>query len=136
MKIKTSTLTDIALDWVVSKIEGVPFDTGNKFASAPGVFAAWRRLHAQGDYHYSDDPAVAWPIIKRVGISLLHKTHNGEWHATIHSPREDLHGGLRVCIRWHKDDPLVAAMRCFVASRLGDEVDVPDELCAERREEN
>lgn len=25
--------------------------------------------------------------------------------------------------------PLIAAMRCFVASRLGDEVDVPDELC-------
>ena len=24
--------------------------------------------------------------------------------------------------------PLIAAMRCFAASRLGDEVDVPDEL--------
>ena len=24
--------------------------------------------------------------------------------------------------------PLIAAMRCFVASKLGDEVDVPDEL--------
>jgi hypothetical protein len=24
--------------------------------------------------------------------------------------------------------PLVAAMRCYVASQLGDEVDVPDEL--------
>ncbi len=25
--------------------------------------------------------------------------------------------------------PLVAAMRCLVASRLGDEVEIPDELC-------
>jgi hypothetical protein len=24
--------------------------------------------------------------------------------------------------------PLIAAMRCFVASRLGDEVDIPEEL--------
>lgn len=24
--------------------------------------------------------------------------------------------------------PLIAAMRCFVASKLGDEVEVPDEL--------
>jgi hypothetical protein len=24
--------------------------------------------------------------------------------------------------------PLIAAMRCYVASRLGDEVDVPEEL--------
>lgn len=26
-------------------------------------------------------------------------------------------------------DTHIAAMRCFVASRLGDEVDVPEELC-------
>ena len=28
----------------------------------------------------------------------------------------------------YADNPLIAAMRCFVASKLGDEVDVPDEL--------
>jgi hypothetical protein len=27
--------------------------------------------------------------------------------------------------------PLIAAMRCYVASKLGDEVDVPDELTEE-----
>jgi len=26
------------------------------------------------------------------------------------------------------DTPLIAAMRCYVASKLGDEVDVPEEL--------
>ena len=25
--------------------------------------------------------------------------------------------------------PLIAAMRCIVASRLGDEVEIPEELC-------
>ena len=25
--------------------------------------------------------------------------------------------------------PLVAAMRCFVASKLGDEIEIPEELC-------
>ena len=28
----------------------------------------------------------------------------------------------------HGPTPLIAAMRCYVASKLGDEVDVPDEL--------
>jgi hypothetical protein len=27
------------------------------------------------------------------------------------------------------DQMLIAALRCFVASRLGDEVDIPEELC-------
>jgi hypothetical protein len=27
--------------------------------------------------------------------------------------------------------PLIAAMRCYVASKMGDEVDVPDELVKE-----
>lgn len=30
---------------------------------------------------------------------------------------------------WDGPTPLVAAMRCLVASRLGDEVEIPDELC-------
>lgn len=29
---------------------------------------------------------------------------------------------------WDGPTPLIAAMRCFVASKLGDEVEVPDEL--------
>lgn len=34
---------------------------------------------------------------------------------------------------WHKHylcgpTPLIAAMRCFVASKLGDEVEIPEEL--------
>jgi hypothetical protein len=30
----------------------------------------------------------------------------------------------------HGHTPLIAAMRCYVASKLGDEVEIPDELLA------
>gem|GEM_PF-2663022 len=30
--------------------------------------------------------------------------------------------------------PLVAAMRCYVASKLGEEVDIPDELKTDKNE--
>jgi len=42
-----------------------------------------------------------------------------EWFAysSLSTP-EDFHG----------DTPLIAAMRCYVASKLGDEVEIPEEL--------
>lgn len=31
---------------------------------------------------------------------------------------------------WQGPTTLIAAMRCYVASKLGDEVEVPEELCS------
>jgi len=97
MKIKTSELTDTALDWAVAKCEGVEFDL------AP-------------DGYYTFKPSTSWaiggPIIEREGIGVFPLGNERGWAAGLQSG----------------PTPLIAAMRCYVASRLGDEVDVPEGL--------
>jgi hypothetical protein len=55
------------------------------------------------------------PIIERSGIELEHDGF--EWWARIKAD-DDFNGRT----------PLIAAMRCYVASKLGDDIDVPKEL--------
>jgi hypothetical protein len=64
---------------------------------------------------YSTDWQLGGPIIERGRIELEHDGF--QWWARIRAD-EDFSGPT----------PLVAAMRCYVASVLGDEVDVPEEL--------
>jgi hypothetical protein len=80
-------------------------------------------------YAPSTDWAQGGPIIEREGIELLcntsalqaaaYKNANPDWFACLKFKRAD---------HWHGTTPLIAAMRCYVASKLGDEVDVPEEL--------
>jgi len=101
---KTSQLTGAALDWAVATAEGT-------------AYATWRFIEHQKDgcLRYSENWQLSGAIIERERISLIDQ--GGDcW--------------LAVC-GWTEvfgDTPLEAAMRCYVASKLGDEVEVPDEL--------
>jgi hypothetical protein len=103
---KTSELTGAALDWAVAKCEGKVFD-----------------LSPDGYYTYkpSRNWALGGPIIERESISIYPDESDDmadvEWAAD--SPE---------AFRWGGPTPLIAAMRCHVASRLGDDVTVPDGL--------
>ena len=103
MKTKTSELTGAALDWAVAKCLG----TEHLFAG-----------HEVGRLHYSTDWAQGGPIIKREHITLRCYT-DALWDASI-GRLDYVEGG---------PTPLIAAMRCYVASKLGDEVEIPEELC-------
>jgi hypothetical protein len=115
MKIKTNELTGAALDWAVAKCEGGHIGVANN-----GVFFD---AH-DGDGFTSFEPSTDWaqggPIIDREHISTAY-VYWGEWEAwddkTMPPPK------------YRGPSPLIAAMRCYVASKLGDEVDVPEELC-------
>lgn len=72
-------------------------------------------------YSPSTDWSQGGPLLKSNRISIMQK-HDGWWRACIFDLNDDL-----FCLQL-ADDPLIAAMRCFVASKLGDEVDVPEEL--------
>ena len=70
-------------------------------------------------------PSTNWsqggPIIEREKIDLNHYRMpdlTAMWDASIDSWETDYAGTT----------PLIAAMRCFVASKLGDTVDIPEEL--------
>lgn len=117
---KTSELTGAALDWAVCKAGGGAKDIVN-----------WREGHSMYDmYHYSTDWAQGGPIIDREEINLL-KRDERPWsgYAYRYGKHKKLRG-QRGCeiFRATGPTPLIAAMRCYVASKLGDEVEVPDEL--------
>ena len=101
---KTSELTGTALDWAVAKCEGYRLD-----------------LVPEGSYAPSTDWAQGGPIIEREGISV--DRAGLAWTADL----SDSVGGYIE----HTESgptPLIAAMRCYVASKLGDEVEIPREL--------
>jgi hypothetical protein len=101
MKIKTSELIGSTLDWAVAKCEDVYcFD---------------------GSYTPSTDWAQGGPIIEREGISV--DRAGLAWTADL----SDSVGGYIE----HTESgptPLIAAMRCYVASKLGDEIEIPENL--------
>jgi hypothetical protein len=107
---KTSELTGAALDWAVTKCEGYDSSVGE--GEVWGMWG-WATCWGQGG-----------AIIQREGISVLMVGWDSVdaglpvWEATSYSSREVLLGNT----------PLIAAMRCYVASVMGDEIDVPEEL--------
>jgi len=96
---KTSELTGQALDWAVAKCEGYLCD--------------YKYNGALVDY--STNWAQGGPIIEREHIALWSEGY--DWEAKQYGQHES----------WG-ETPLIAAMRCYVASKLGDEVDIPTEL--------
>ena len=129
MKTKTKDLTGAQLDWMVAKCEG--YDTA--FASAGDVI-----ILREGVTDYFD-PHRNWrwggPIIDRE-ITKIFRNVGGTWSAMILKdvpiPPEDRGTSLALTRRaqWNGagPTPLIAAMRCFCCSKLGDVVEVPDEL--------
>lgn len=76
---------------------------------------------------YSTDWAHGGVIIEREGISLYLDTNN-LWQANIFDGNPAVFGtGIE------GSTPLIAAMRCYVASKLGAEVEIPDELKGESK---
>ena len=113
MKIKTSDLTGAALDWAVATCEGI-------------VCTTWEGAvldQFNNPVMYSDDWGIAGPLIERELISLDCQFDVNEWHAWTPAPEQET-GEARAV----GDTPLIAAMRCYVASQLGDEVEIPEEL--------
>jgi hypothetical protein len=102
---KTSELKDLALDWAVTKCEG--FD--HKVTSIEWGMWGWATDWAQGG-----------PIIEHNAIHLTPDEYLGVWSAYMTNEGEPYEST--------GPTPLIAAMRCYVASKLGDEVEIPKEL--------
>jgi hypothetical protein len=111
---KTNELTGAALDWAVAKCEGRQEpEVVNNFA------VAW---YTWPNTHYSTNWAQGGPIIEREGISVERRMpcmKDEQWGAQDRKAMQNFHKG---------PTPLIAAMRCYVASKFGDDIDVPMEL--------
>jgi hypothetical protein len=109
---KTSELTGFALDWAVAKCEGA----GTPYIGKDGK-------HHLATANYSTDWSQGGLIIERENISIVREGDAGNWVASVYNYAEaDWH------LHTEGTTPLEAAMRCYVASKLGDEVEIPKEL--------
>jgi hypothetical protein len=127
---KTSELTGAALDWAVAKCEG-----HNVFIKHAPVQVMYTPERKRSWYTYR--PSTNWaqggPIIDREDIAMS-STPDGLWAAYApKGTRLVQHGGQAVEVfNWtYKQQgytPLIAAMRVYVASKLGDDIEIPKEL--------
>ena len=100
---KTSELTGVFLDWAVTKAEGLSHD----FEGPKGIW---------GCHGWATNWEMGGPIIEREKIAI-------DWDHDCWNASTDDHPAY-----YSATTPLIAAMRCYVASQLGDEVDIPEEL--------
>lgn len=140
MEAKTSELIGPALDWVVAKIlsETAPFH--DTVASWWFTIDGKSRTTASG-WAQAFNPSTNWahggPILEREGISVWRSLFPeiGLWcaapceYTTTTSDEfdqrvddDDMQSPI------HGPTPLIAAMRCYVASKLGEEVEIPEEV--------
>lgn len=109
---KASELTGAALDWAVSVCEGYRLD-----------------LVPEGSYTPSTDWAQGGPIIEREMIQLTPKCMVNPlhgWAAAYRSFDED--DDVYALHRKRGKTPLLAAMRCYVASKMGETINIPEGL--------
>jgi hypothetical protein len=114
---KISELTGAALDWAVAESSGIPIYRSGKTLS---------RMDVDGGIYWQ--PSTDWsqggPIMEREGITVICWNKNpNQWGA-----RRWLELNGSPSIHVYAPTPLIAAMRCYVASKLGDEIELPEEL--------
>ena len=120
---KTSELTGAALDWAVAKCDGIDI-----WREPDGIY-----LCEGGEVSFRYRPSTKWsqggPIIEREKIALDYYPDGGHpdggmWLGVV---TREVGEGIEQ-IGGEGKTPLIAAMRCFVASKLGNEVEIPEEL--------
>jgi hypothetical protein len=116
--VQTKDLSGPALNWAAAKAEGhadLVFhpSTGSVTRAMPNGMVLV--------FSYADSWMHAGPLIERERIDVI-SDPNGTagWMG-----RNYLQGHE---VRFFGPTPLVAAMRCYVACKLGQQVEVPDEL--------
>lgn len=113
---KTSELSGAALDWAVAEAEG--FFKKDMASIRDGKVDVF---YFDG-YEPSNDWALGGVIIEREGMTLRCGLHG--WDAELPEFGVITNGTT----------PLIAAMRCYVESELGDEVQIPEELLNDKAE--
>ena len=111
---KTDYLTGATLVSAVAKCEAA---TDAWRSGAPFLWDGVPCIRIYGhdvDYTPSTDWAQGGPIIEREKIATAwHITRWVAWRGVVEHPGPT---------------PLIAAMRCYVAAKLGDDIEIPEEL--------
>ena len=119
MKMKTNELTGRALDWAVAKCEDEEVSLVKGQLETRWTDNGWKP---------SSDWSQGGPIIERECIELAYRV-GVNWTAT----RVEGSSVCEVTVPYNQKGraQLIAAMRCYVMSQYGDEIEIPDELKGE-----
>lgn len=126
MKIKVSEATPLQLNYLVAKCEGMTIEIRPAGACGRPLYV----LAAEaGSTPWTWEPSTSWhhggPIIEREKLEL----RPGLYHSNVWACWGQSHHGERLSQQGKTGPtPLIAAMRCYVASQLGDVVEIPEEL--------
>lgn len=134
ISVEVASLDGVTLDWAVAKCEG-SLDIYSAYCEGEEEKARrWYRYWQPGCERYSTDWSQGGLIIERerITVSALYAQNDspiddfklGEWGAYIPYGTHDKGRGAG-------PTPLIAAMRCYVTSKLGPTVEVPAELFSE-----
>lgn len=144
-KVPTKYLTGAALDWAVATCEGEKYQAEVQYNGIGMEYPAHR---------FSTDWSQAGPLIEREAISIIRA--DDDWgvdaegfcndvriavwcaergqqsysESTNHEHHEAMYQ-FYVQSMMYGPTPLIAAMRCYVASKLGNYVEVPNELVSD-----
>ena len=125
---KASDLTGPALDWAVAVCQGYkmerPKDLQMINSEGHRILINASESCKQHDYSPSTNWLLGGPIIEREEFCLMPILEDDDSTAWAADKRiDDL---------WDQNftgqTPLIAAMRCYVASKLGNEIEIPKEL--------
>jgi hypothetical protein len=147
MQIKTIELTGVRLDWAVAAAlyEQDEEDRVVKVCRFEPTTPAWVEVEnspGSAPHFHRFSPSTNWaqggPIIEREGICIERYRNIQERYRDINEEYFWI-GRFSECIKLpdgkglsffyrEGNTPLIAGMRCYVASVLGDEIDIPTEL--------
>jgi uncharacterized protein DUF2591 len=131
--VKVGELSGALLDYWVAKCEGreariAEYTDGNQYCVVPAGVCGDRGWTDQSIYSPSTAWSIAGQIIERdrIEVTPWHDPRSASvrWCATAFEKRAM--GALSPQRSKWGDTPLIAAMRCYVASKFGEEV--PDEV--------
>ena len=125
MKVKVAEVSGAVLDWLVAKCEGADNLRRNVHRFNNDWILDWPRDQEgktpRVEYLAEFSPTNSWaqggPIIEREEIAIETTFYAEQWKASQDE------GSTQ-----YGPTALIAAMRCYVTSKLGEEVEVPDEL--------
>lgn len=115
--VKVSGLSGAALDWAVAKCQGC-------HPKRLEDVEMWKHARQQGAFRYCTEWSQGGPIIEREWIDPTPWPNESREDMRWHCQQYDSGGD---CAQYGPT-LLIAAMRCYVASKLGDTVEIPVEL--------
>lgn len=129
---KTSELTGAALDYAVAKCEGyeISYDADERDFWLDSIVTPVSGLTTFGwlskEVRFSTDWAQGGVILEREKITVGYERYGAQGGETWDAVKK----AFDDTVLWleYGPTPLIAAMRCYCCAKLGDEIEIPQEL--------